>query len=302
MRRLGESRGGPRRPRAAIQRAGDSCRAGAGAPGGRRALARVGRPGRPGDVRVRGHLGVVGPPGRGVASRPRRPARRDRHRHGIGQVAGVPGTCPDRARRGPQRQRAEGQPAADGPLSRADQGAGRRSAAPPVRCTGVRPARHGRRRQLARGTRLGPRPRQLPADQPRHAAPLDPAGACPVERGCWAASAMSSSTSAITTAACSARTSPTSCGACGGSARTTAPIPRSSCRRRPWPNPTCSPDASRGSRSYRSRMTRRRMRPRRSRSGSRRSYRGATRSAAMRPRASYAARPTPRPASCSPTW
>ena len=79
---------------------------------------------------------------------------------------------------------------------------GQRSARPPITHRAVRRAHQGargrpaqkiasgrrprscgddRRRQHPRRARLGTRPRRLRADQPRHAAPLHPSGACPVD-------------------------------------------------------------------------------------------------------------------------
>ncbi len=62
--------------------------------------------------------------------------------------------------------------------------------------------------------------------QPGHAAPRDPPE--PRRRGATSSrtSRSSWSTRRTSTAACSARTSPTCCGGCGGSARCTAPTPR----------------------------------------------------------------------------
>ena len=101
---------------------------------------------------------------------PRRAARRARHRHGLRQVAGLPAA---RAHRDPRAAAAGAASAGAGVLYLAptkalaqDQLDRHRRARP------RRPGHHPRRRQHPRAARLGPRPRRVRPDQPRHAAPL----------------------------------------------------------------------------------------------------------------------------------
>ncbi len=104
------------------------------------------------------------------------PARRRRNRHGLGQVARLPaaGALGHRGQRG--RDRA---PAATPCCTCRRRRRSRTTSS--VRCPGldvpgVR-ADDVRRRLDPRGARLGAQPRELPAHQPRHAAPHDAAGA-----------------------------------------------------------------------------------------------------------------------------
>ena len=121
---------------------------------------------RPGVGRPRGRS-AVGPPGRGDRRGARRALRRARHRHGLGQVALLPG--PHR------RGRAGPPPAQHRAVHLPHQGPGPGPGPIPLRAGPARPrARHLRRRLLHRGADLGPWPRDRAAHQPRDAA-LGPA-------------------------------------------------------------------------------------------------------------------------------
>ena len=214
-----------------------------------------------------------------------------RHRHGLGQVAGLPAAGADRAAR---------RRAGDRALPGADQGARRRPAAlaSARSVLSERPGGVLRRRHRAAGAGLGARARPARADQPGHAAPRHPARAQPVGRASCAGCATWWSTSATPTAGSSARTSPRCCAGCGGSAPRTAPT-RSSCspRRR---SATPAESAGRLTGVPVAEVT------------EDASPRGAGRLRAVgaaadrRPAASTerpsAGRPAPRPPSCSPTW
>ena len=126
-------------------------------------------------------------------------------------------------------------------------------------------------------------------DEPGHAPRLDPARTTPR----WADFFLRLSHVVVDeaprrSAACSARTSRTSCGGSGGWWRTTAATPRSCSRPRPSATRSSSPNGSSGSRSRPSSRTARRAGGRPSRCGTRRSW---TRSRAL------AAARSPRPRS-----
>ena len=116
---------------------------------------------------------AVEPPGRGRRAGLARPAHRRRDRHGVGQVAGLPAAGPVRDRGEHRRARRRGDTVLYLSPTKAlahDQLAAMAGLGVP----GVR-ADDVRRRLDPRGARLGSQPRQLRADQPRHAAPHDAA-------------------------------------------------------------------------------------------------------------------------------
>ena len=100
----------------------------------------------------------------------RRPARGARHRHGVGEVAGLPATRADRADRRPRATALYLSP---------DQGAGRgpaagaRRAGPPAACAAAPPTTATRRSPSGTGCA----PRAWVFDEPGHAAPRAPAAA-----------------------------------------------------------------------------------------------------------------------------
>ena len=186
---------------------------------------------RPGGLRRGGDHPALAAPGRRRRRRPRRSPRRPGDRDGVGQVAGLPAA---RAGRDPCLARRPGRAGRRRALPRAHQGARPRPAGHRRRARAGRPRRHPRRRQPPRAAGLDARPRGVRPHQPRHAAPL--AAARPRALGVVLRLAASTSwwTSATTTAASSARTWPTCCAGCAGSARCTAPT-RPSC----WPPRRC---------------------------------------------------------------
>ena len=114
-----------------------------------------------------------------------------------------------------------------------DQGA---RAGPGARACGLRAEQarapgYLRRRHAARGARADPPRRQPRAHEPRHAARRASCPTTPPGGSCSPTSRSSSSTRRTSTAACSARTSPTCCAGCVASQRPTGPS-RASCSRR----------------------------------------------------------------------
>ena len=160
----------PGRPRGPV----DPSRGAAAPHGPPHAVAGVGRPGARRGVAERAASSRRG------RTRPRPPRRRTTaargglHRYGVGQVAGLPaagahvGARPAAARTASAARRCS----TSRPPRR-----WRRTSSASLRALGVPDLRgdHARRRLLARAAGLGPRPRRVPADQPRHAAPLDAA-------------------------------------------------------------------------------------------------------------------------------
>ena len=132
-----------------------------------RRLARLGRAG--GGQGVRGGRGArpLGAPGGRGRPRRRGPERDHFDRPGLRQVARLPAA---RADRGPERRHRA--------VPVADPGAGRRPAADDLLARHPGRARgRGRRRHPVLGAELGPRPRQLPAHHPGHAASFAAAAA-----------------------------------------------------------------------------------------------------------------------------
>ena len=105
-------------------------------------------------------------PGRGGRARSRRPARRGRHRHRFGQVAGLPAAGADRA-----DSREPAAPACCTSSPTKALAADQLRAVADLGAAG-RPRGHLRRRHPARRARLGARHARLGPHQPRHAAPL----------------------------------------------------------------------------------------------------------------------------------
>ncbi len=128
-------------------------------------------PGRARRARARDGLGA---PGRGRRGGARGATRRGGDRHRVRQVAGLRGAGAQRDPRGP---RPAGRAGRDGALPRPDEGPRAGSARRRAGARSRRAGDHARRGLLARAARLGTRPRGVPADQPRHAAPLAPARA-----------------------------------------------------------------------------------------------------------------------------
>ncbi len=155
------------RPAAPPRGAAASCRR-------RGALARLGRTGRGRCLRSPGSGGTVAAPGDGRRRGARRPARRAVDRHRVRQVAGLPapGAHGDPVGAGSPRAARR-----RGALPRADQGPGPGPARLPPGPGPRRAGDHPRRGQQSRAAGLGARLRRVPPDQPRHAAPLDAAGA-----------------------------------------------------------------------------------------------------------------------------
>ena len=113
------------------------------------------------------HRAAVEPPGAGRRAGARGPGRRGGHRHGVGQVAGLPAAGAGGVRRRPAGHRA---------LPVADQGAGRRPAA-------------GGHRARAAGRAGDPLRRRHPARRARLGAPAR-AGGCSATRTCCTASVL----------------------------------------------------------------------------------------------------------------
>ena len=119
-------------------------------------------------VRGEGRGGAVGPPGRRRGRRVARSARRAVDRHGVGQVAGLPGAGAVAGAGVPWRA---GAARRVGALPLADQGARPGPALLAARPRHRGPARHARRRQQPRAARVDPRPWRVRPHQPRHAPP-----------------------------------------------------------------------------------------------------------------------------------
>ncbi len=166
--------GRPARPalgRPRSRRSPDPCRAGAGARGTDPSVAGLGRRRRASRLRRPRRPGAVGPPGRGRGGRVGGAARDRVDRHGVRQVARLPAAGPER---GSRRTRPARTPRRRHALPRPDEGPGPRPAVVVARARPVDSCLDLRRRQQSRRARLGSRPRRVRADQPRHAAPLDP--------------------------------------------------------------------------------------------------------------------------------
>ena len=166
----------------------------------------------------------------------RRPGRRRRHAHGLGQVAVLRAAHPpvDRRRSGrPGTRPLPHQGPGPGP------GRGVRAARPggrPDDLHGGLRRRHARRPSDRRSARPGRSSSPTRTCSTRRSCPTTPSGS-----SCSSSCGSSSSTSSTRTAACSGATSRTSSGGCCGCAATTARTPsscaarRRSGTRRSWP-------------------------------------------------------------------